>query len=136
MDWEPGAHEGTLNGGPVIMEAAKEVLRVIEREKLLEKSRVLGAYLREQLEELQKRHPLIGDVRGIGLMVGVELVEDARKTPARDKRNRLLDEAFRRGLLLLGAGDSSVRLAPPMVITREEIDTGLGILEDCLKLLG
>jgi len=136
MDWEAGAHEGTLNGGPVIMEAAKEVLRVIERENLLEKSRVLGAYLKEQLEGLQKRHPLIGDVRGIGLMVGVELIEDANKTPARDKRNRLLDEAFRRGLLLLAAGESSIRLAPPMVITREELDTGLGILEDCLKLLG
>ncbi|MBN1837614.1 MAG: aminotransferase class III-fold pyridoxal phosphate-dependent enzyme [Spirochaetales bacterium] len=136
MDWEPGAHEGTLNGGPVIMEAAKEVLRVIERERLLENSRVLGAYLKEQLEGLQKRYPLIGDVRGIGLMVGVELVEDARKTPARAKRNRLLEEAFRRGLLLLGAGECSIRLAPPMVITREELDTGLGILEDCLKLLG
>jgi 4-aminobutyrate aminotransferase len=135
MDWEAGAHEGTLNGGPVIMEAAKEVLRVIERENLLEKSRVLGNYLKEQLEGMSRRHPLIGDVRGLGLMVGVELVEDEKKTPARDKRNRLLDEAFRKGLLLLGAGESSLRLAPPMVITKEEIDIGLGIFEDCLKTL-
>jgi 4-aminobutyrate aminotransferase len=133
MDWEEGAHEGTLNGGPVIMEAAKEVLRVIERENLLERARTLGAYLKEQLEDMKKRRPLIGDVRGLGLMVGVEFVEDEKKTPAREKRDRLLDEAFRRGLLLLGAGECSIRLAPPMVITREEIDTGLAILEDCLK---
>jgi 4-aminobutyrate aminotransferase len=135
MDWEEGAHEGTLNGGPVIMEAAKEVLRVIERENLLEKAATLGAYLKEQLEDMQKRRPLIGDVRGLGLMVGVEFVEDEKKTPARQERDKLLDEAFRKGLLLLGAGESSIRLAPPMVITREEIDTGLSILEDCLKSL-
>jgi 4-aminobutyrate aminotransferase len=135
MDWEPGAHEGTLNGGPVIMEAAREVLRVIEREKLLEKARLQGAYLKERLEELQGRHPLIGDVRGLGLMVGLELVADARKTPARAQRDRLLEEAFRRGLLLLGAGESSVRLAPPLVITREQLDEGLSILEDCLTRL-
>jgi 4-aminobutyrate aminotransferase len=135
MDWEEGAHEGTLNGGPVIMEAAREVLRVIERENLLEKAATLGAYLKEQLEDMQKRRPLIGDVRGLGLMVGVEFVEDEKKTPARQERDKLLDEAFRKGLLLLGAGESSIRLAPPMVITREEIDTGLSILEDCLKSL-
>ena len=135
MDWEPGAHEGTLNGGPVIMEAAKEVLKVIERESLVESSRVQGAYLKAQLEALKERYPLIGDVRGLGLMVGIELIEDAKKTPARERRNRLLEEAFGKGLLLLGAGESSIRLAPPMTITREQIDTGLEIMEDCLKSL-
>jgi 4-aminobutyrate aminotransferase len=68
-------------------------------------------------------------------MVGIELVADAKKTPAKDKRNRLLEEAFRRGLLLLGAGECSIRLAPPLVITRAQLDQGLSILEDCLKLL-
>jgi 4-aminobutyrate aminotransferase len=135
MDWDEGAHEGTLNGGPVILEAAKAVLRVIAEENLVEKSRVQGEYLQGQLRALQKKYPLIGDVRGLGLMVGIELVADAKKTPARDKRNRLLEEAFRRGLLLLGAGECSVRLAPPLVITRAQLDQGLSILEDCLKLL-
>ena len=136
MDWGEGAHEGTLNGGPVIMEAAKAVLRVIEKEGLVEKSRVQGQYLKGKLEQMKARYPLIGDVRGMGLMVGVELVADAKKTPAKEKRNRLIDEAFSRGLLLLGAGECSVRLAPPLTITREQIDMGLSIFEDCLKLLG
>jgi 4-aminobutyrate aminotransferase len=133
MNWDEGAHEGTLNGGPVIMEAAKAVLRVIEKEKLVESSRVQGAYLKEKLEQMKARRPLIGDVRGMGLMVGVELVEDSKKTPAKDRRNRLIDEAFRRGLLLLAAGECSVRMAPPLTITREQLDTGLAIFEDSLK---
>lgn len=133
MNWEPGAHEGTLNGGPVIMEAAKAVLQVIAKEKLLKKSAEQGAYLKDQLLQLQKRYPLIGDVRGLGLMVGIELIKDSRKTPALEERNKLLDEAFKRGLLLLGAGESSIRLAPPLIITREQIDIGLSIIEDCLK---
>jgi len=72
----------------------------------------------------------------MGLMVGMELIADARKTPAKEKRDRLIEEAFTRGLLLLGAGESSIRLAPPLVITQEQIDMGLSIFEDCLKLLG
>jgi 4-aminobutyrate aminotransferase len=136
MDWDEGAHEGTLNGSPVIMEAAKAVLRVIEEEGLVEKSRLQGEYLKAAAMAMRERWPLIGDVRGLGLMVGIELVADARRTPAREKRDRLIDEAFRRGLLLLGAGESTIRLAPPLTITRAQIDTGLSILEDCLKLVG
>ena len=135
MDWDPGAHEGTLNGGPVIMEAAKAVLKVIERDRIVDRAREQGEYLKGQLLALKERYPLIGDVRGLGLMVGIELVKDARKTPARDSRDRLLEEAFRRGLLLLGAGECSIRFAPPLIITREQIDIGLSIIEDCLKLL-
>ena len=135
MDWDPGAHEGTLNGGPVIMEAAKAVLKVIERDRIVDRAREQGEYLKGQLLALKERYPLIGDVRGLGLMVGIELVKDARKTPAKDSRDRLLEEAFRRGLLLLGAGECSIRFAPPLIITREQIDIGLSIIEDCLKLL-
>ncbi len=135
MNWEAGAHEGTLNGGPVIMEAAKAVLRVIETEKLLANAEEQGRYLKGELLRLQERYALIGDVRGLGLMVGIELIEDSRKTPAREKRNRMLEEAFKRGLLLLAAGESSIRIAPPLIITREQIDAGLSIIEDCLKIL-
>lgn len=133
MDWVDNAHEGTLNGGPVIMEAAKAVLQVIEEENILENVRTEGAYFRSQLDELQKRYPIIGDIRGMGLMIGVELVRDDKKTPAGEERNKLISTAFSKGLLLMAAGESSLRLIPPMTINRQQIDTGLTIIEDCLK---
>lgn len=133
MNWEKGAHEGTLNGSPIIMEAAKAVLRYIEKNNLLENTRIQGQYLKKQLEYLKEKNPIIGDVRGLGLMIGIELVKDSKKTPASGKRDKLIDAAFRKGLLLLGAGESSLRLAPPLIITREEIDIGLTIFEDSLK---
>jgi len=135
MDWVDNAHEGTLNGGPVIMEAAKAVLRVIDEEKVLENVRVQGDYFMPQLRELQRRHPIIGDIRGMGLMIGIELVKDEKKTPAREERDKLIQSAFSRGLLLMAAGASSLRLIPPMIINREQLDTGLTIMEDCLKEL-
>ena len=135
MDWDPGAHEGTLNGGPVIMEAAKAVLKVLDDEKLVENAEKMGRYLKEQLGVLQKHYPAVGDIRGLGLMVGVEFVELDGKTPAKSIRDRLITAAFEKGLLLLGAGVSSIRLAPPLIVKEKEIDTALGIIEDCLKEL-
>jgi 4-aminobutyrate aminotransferase len=132
MDWEEGAHEGTLNGSPIIMEAAKAVLAYIEKNDLIENARVQGKYLLDRFTYLKQKYPLIGDVRGLGLMIGVELVEDAKKTPARDKRNALIKQAFRKGLLLLGAGESSLRIAPPLIIDQKEIDMGLEIFEEAL----
>jgi len=135
MDWVDNAHEGTLNGGPVIMEAAKAVLRVMENENLPDRAAQLGNYMKEQLLSLQEKYPVIGDVRGLGLMIGVEFIKDGNKTPAVEFRDSLMEKAFAKGLLLLGAGASSIRLAPPLVIKREEIDTGLSIIEDCIKSL-
>jgi len=88
-----------------------------------------------QLRELQRRHPIIGDIRGMGLMIGIELVKDEKKTPAREERDKLIQSAFSRGLLLMAAGASSLRLIPPMIINREQLDTGPTIMEDCLKEL-
>jgi 4-aminobutyrate aminotransferase len=133
MDWEKGAHEGTLNGSPIIMAAAKAVLKQIQKNDLAENARIQGNYLMDQFKYLKEKFPIIGDVRGLGLMIGVELVEDLQMTPAKTKRNALIKEAFRKGLLLLGAGDSSLRIAPPLTINREEIDLGLQIFEDALK---
>lgn len=133
MDWEKGAHEGTLNGSPIIMEAAKAVLGYIEKNDLVENARIQGSYLLDQFGYLKEKYPIIGDVRGLGLMVGVELVEDSKKTPAKDKRNAIIKEAFKKGLLLLGAGESSLRISPPLIINQEEIDKGLEIFEDVLK---
>lgn len=135
MDWDPGAHEGTLNGGPVIMEAAKAVLNVLDEEKLVENAEKMGKYLKQQLEVLQGKYPAIGDIRGLGLMVGIEFVEADGKTPAKELRNKLIDAAFRKGLLLLGAGVSSIRLAPPLIVKEKEIDMAMNIIEDCLKEL-
>ncbi len=133
MDWVDNAHEGTLNGGPVIMEAAKAVLRVIDEEKILENVREQADYFRAELEALQERHPIIGDVRGMGLMIGIEFVKDEKKTPAKKERDAFIQDAFSKGLLLMAAGESSLRLIPPMIINRQQIDTGLTIMEDCLK---
>ena len=135
MDWDPGAHEGTLNGGPVIMEAAKAVLKGLHDENLLENAENQGLYLKEQLKQLQVQYPVIGDIRGIGLMVGVEFIKDDKKTPDNELRDKLIQKAFGRGLLLLGAGISSIRLAPPLIVKREELDIGLSILKDCLEEL-
>ena len=103
------------------------------RQDLVENARIQGNYLVHQLVALKKKYPIIGDVRGLGLMVGVELVEDSKKTPAKDKRNALIKKAFKKGLLLLGAGESSLRIAPPLIISQKEIDTGLAIFEEALK---
>ena len=135
MDWDPGAHEGTLNGGPVIMEAAKAVLKVLKDENLLENAENQGLYLKEQLKQLQVKYPVIGDIRGIGLMVGIEFIKDEKKTPDAELRDKLIQKAFERGLLLLGAGISSIRLAPPLIVKREELNIGLDILKDCLDEL-
>ncbi len=135
MDWDPGAHEGTLNGGPVIMEAAKAVLKVLKEEKLVENAEKMGIYLKEQLKVIQKKYPAVGDIRGLGLMVGVEFVKPGEKSPVKELRDKLITSAFEKGLLLLGAGVSSIRLAPPLIVTKKEIDTALNIIEDCLKTL-
>ncbi len=134
MDWAPGAHENTLGGNPIIMSVALTVLNIIEEEKLLENAAEMGSYMKKRLKEMMEKHELIGDVRGKGLMIGVEFVKDRRtKQPARNERNAIIKKAFKKGLILLGAGKSSLRIAPPLTITPEEIDVGLEILEDAIK---
>ena len=134
MDWTPTAHENTLGGNPIVMAAALAVLKVIIEEKLVENARNIGEYAIKRLMEMQETYEIIGDVRGKGLMIGVELVKDTKtKAPAGEERDRLIMEAFRRGLLLIGAGPSSIRLAPPLIITKQQMDIGLEIFEEALK---
>ena len=112
------------------------VLNVIHKEKLIENADRIGNYLLKRLKEMQESHEIIGDIRGLGLMAGIELVKDREtKTPATEKRNNLIDEAFKRGVLLLGAGQSSLRLAPPLIINKQQVDAGLEILEESLKAI-
>lgn len=104
----------------------------MESARLGEKAVEKGNYLIERLNELKEKYPLIGDVRGIGLMTGVELVEDI-KTPAVDKRDTVINRSLEGGLILLPAGDSVIRFVPPLIIKKSELDKGLEIFEDALK---
>jgi len=134
MDWEEGAHENTLGGNPIIMSAALAVLRIITRDKLWENAERVGSYMQKRLKEFQENFEIIGDVRGKGLMIGIELVKDRdTKEPAIEERDMLIYNAFRKGLLLLGAGPCSIRIAPPLILTEEQANIGLEILEEILK---
>jgi len=132
MDWGPGSHASTFGGNPVSCVAALETIKLLE-EELIENSRVVGGYLIERLGDLKSKHRLIGDVRGLGLMIGVELIRDrATKEPANSERDEIVQECFRRGLLMLGCGVSTLRFCPPLVVTQPQCDTAVGILDEVL----
>jgi 4-aminobutyrate aminotransferase len=135
MNWLPGAHASTFGGNPVSVAAALATLELLE-EGLIRNAAEMGARLLGRMRRWPERFPCVGDVRGLGLMIGFELVHDPhsrRKAP--ELRDRLLEMAFRRGLLVLGAGESTVRLCPPLTITPEQADCALEVLQDCLAAL-
>jgi 4-aminobutyrate aminotransferase len=126
----PGAHSNTFGGNLVAVAAARAVLSAIEKERILDNAQVQGDYLLQRLRELQTRYEVIGDVRGLGLMTATEFVEDrTTKAPAVALRDRVIQESYKRGLLLLPCGRSTIRYIPPLVIQREEIDEGIEILD-------
>ncbi len=134
MDWEPGAHENTMGGSPVGSSAALALLDICKTERLAENAERVGGYMLKRLEELAEKHELIGNVRGKGMMIGVEFVRDREtKEPAKAERDKIMTKAFERGLVLLGAGVSSLRLAPPLILTREQADVGLRLFEEALN---
>ena len=134
MTWPPGAHGNTYGGNPLACAAALATIDVLEHGGI-ENAAVQGAYLLEALNEIAEHHPSIGQVRGKGLMIGVELVEDrTSKQPAVALRNRVKQLAFEHGLLLIGCGSSTLRFIPPLVISRAEVDEGLAIFEHALTL--
>ncbi len=135
LDWGvSGSHSNTFGGNPVACAAASATLETIKREKLVENSARQGRLLRKRLEEVQEDHPRIGDVRGLGLMQAAEFVKDPR-TKARDPkiRDAVIEEAFKRGLVVLGAGRNGIRFIPPLVVTAAQIDEGIELLEAALK---
>jgi 4-aminobutyrate aminotransferase len=133
MNWPPGAHASTFGGNPVSCAAALVTLELLEQE-LLANAAAMGGYLMDRMREWPARFAQVGEVRGLGLMLGIELVRDrATKEKAPDVRDRVLQRAFERGLLVLGAGDSTIRLSPPLVITRAQCDWALDVLEECLR---
>jgi len=135
MEWQPGSHGTTFGGNPVACAAALATLDLLE-DKLLKNAEVTGRYMKENLQALYKKHPMIGDVRGIGLMLGIEMVRDREKfEPAPRMRDAIIEECFRRGLLLLGCGESSIRFSPPLVIRKREVDIALDIIDASIKTL-
>lgn len=130
--WKKGAHGNTYGGNPLACVASLETLRLIE-EGYLQNAVEVGIHCLKKLTEMQSRHPSIGEVRGIGLMIGIEFVKD-RKTrePADTLRDVVVDRAFENGLLTLGCGTSVIRVSPPLCITKSEIDEGLAILEEAI----
>jgi 4-aminobutyrate aminotransferase len=132
MTWPPGAHASTFGGNPVSAAAALATVRLL-RETLVENADRVGRHLLARLRALMDRHPLIGDVRGLGLMIGVELVLDrTTKERAIEERGRLLQAMFERGVLVLGAGRNIIRFAPPLVLTIEQADTVADIFDEAL----
>ncbi len=133
MSWPRGSHGSTYGGNPVCCAAAVATLDVIE--PLLPQIKSVGAGMIEGLRALQKKHPVIADVRGVGLMIGAEFIDPQTKKPATELVGQLEQLAFREGLLLLSCGQSTIRFAPPLVITADEVKMGLEILDKCLTKL-
>lgn len=132
MSWPPGAHASTFGGNPVSCAAASATIKLL-KDSLVANAATVGAHLLESLRELQRKHSLIGDVRGLGLMIGIELVRDrATKERAIDQRNALVQSMFRRGVLVLGAGKNAIRIAPPLVLTKSQADSLLRVLDEAL----
>jgi 4-aminobutyrate aminotransferase len=130
--WPPGAHASTFGGNPVSCAAALATIKLL-KERLVANAADVGAHLKAGLQALMDKHSLIGDVRGRGLMVGVELVRDrATKERAPAERDRVVSACFERGLLLLGAGKNAIRFSPPLVLTREQAETAVGIFDQAL----
>jgi 4-aminobutyrate aminotransferase len=132
MSWPPGAHASTFGGNPVACAAATTTIRLL-KEQLVANAAVVGEHLMNGLRDLQNKHAIVGDVRGKGLMIGMELVRDRQtKERAVEERNALVQAVFRRGVLILGAGKNAVRLAPPLVFTKAQADSVLTVLDQSL----
>lgn len=134
MDWVGGSHASTFGGNPLSCAAALAVIDAIKEEKLLENATKQGAYIMKRLDELKARSEIVGDVRGKGLMIGLEIVEDKKsKKPAPEKVKEIMIRSWKRGVAVITCGTSTIRIAPPLVITRELVDSALDIIEDTVK---
>jgi 4-aminobutyrate aminotransferase len=134
MDWEGGSHASTFGGNPVSCAAASAVIDAIQEEGMRENATKQGTHAMKRLEELKDKSEIVGDVRGKGLMIGIELVEDkASKKPASKKAAEVMMRSWKRGVAVITCGKSTLRIVPPLLITRELMDAGLDIIEDAIK---
>jgi 4-aminobutyrate aminotransferase len=137
MDWVPGSHASTFGGNPVCIAAALATLDVIEKENLLEHSAEVGGHMMKRMADWPAKLRLVGDVRGRGLMVGVEIVKNkTTKEYGAAERDLIVEKAFERGVLFLGCGPSTIRICPPLVVTKEQGDVAVDVLEECIREVG
>jgi 4-aminobutyrate aminotransferase len=132
MDWKPGSHASTFGGNPVAIAAALATMDVLEREGI-QNAATQGAMMKARVETWLSKYSIVGDVRGRGLMIGIEIVKDQQsREPIPIVRDAIVDLAFERGLLFLGCGETSIRLSPPLTISREEATIAMDVLEECI----
>jgi 4-aminobutyrate aminotransferase len=132
MNWKPGSHASTFGGNPVSIAAALATMDVLEREGIANAA-IIGEKILARLRNWPSIHPIVGDVRGRGLMIGIEIVKDqASRDFAGAWRDRIVELAFERGLLILGCGETSIRLAPPLIVNEHEASIAVDILEECI----
>src|SRR6184192_2436011 len=136
MDWVPGSHASTFGGNPVCIAAALATLDVIEREGISNAATV-GAHMMQRMQTWVAKYGIVGEVRGRGLMIGVEIVKDKKsKALAGKERDRIVDElCFERGVLMLGCGETTVRISPPLIITKEQADIAMNVLEEAIGIV-
>jgi 4-aminobutyrate aminotransferase len=133
MNWPAGAHASTFGGNPVAIAAALATIDLVER-GLMQNAEDMGAHILARMLDWPRRFPHVGDVRGLGLMIGIEMVRDKEsKERAPEIRDRIVHDAFERGLLVLGAGRNTIRLSPPLIVTRDQANFAVDTLEECLK---
>jgi len=132
MDWHKGAHASTFGGNPVALTAALKTIELLEN-GLVENSREVGAYLEAGLNRLKDKYDCIGDVRGLGMMLGVEFVTDKKSlTAAPDLRDKIEYACYERGLIILGCGSNTIRWSPPLILSKENVDVALQIFEEAI----
>ncbi len=135
MDWVPGSHASTFGGNPVCIAAALATLDILEREAM-KNAATVGNHMMQRMHSWVEKYEIVGEVRGRGLMIGVEIVKDKKtKAVAGKTRDRIVDQlAFERGVLLLGCGETTIRISPPLIITREQADIAMDVLEECISV--
>lgn len=137
MDWVAGSHASTFGGNPLSCVAADAVIEIVKEEKLLENAAKQGAYIMKRLGELKEQSEIVGDVRGKGLMIGMEIVEDKEsKKPAPQKVTDIIMRSWKRGINVISCGASTIRVAPPLIITRDLIDSAVDIIGDSVREVG
>ncbi|MBW2466212.1 MAG: acetyl ornithine aminotransferase family protein [Deltaproteobacteria bacterium] len=132
MDWPPGSHASTFGGNPIACAAALKTIELLEN-GLMDNAVAMGEHLLKKLNRLKRKYPVVGDVRGLGLMVGMEMVKDRKtKTPDPALRDRIVERAFYKGLIILGCGSNSIRFAPALIVDKDHIDCCIQILEEII----
>lgn len=136
MDWVPGSHASTFGGNPVCIAAALATVEILEREAIANSANV-GAFMLDRMKSWPEKYEVVGEVRGRGLMIGVEIVKDKKsKAVAGKERDRIVDElCFERGVLVLGCGETTIRLSPPLIITKEQATIAMDVLEESISIV-